>query len=181
MILKITNGLNGYHRNWWTGIDRNTQFCLKTASKKYVDINGKVSKDKWQSMFRYLAKYVKTLFSGFFHDRMTVLLKRDRGRVERGNFTLTLSQNRAWKSPLTRLFTLNVLCIDIIWGLTSLPMIEKTAVFARYLLQPTESSCQREQSIKQTWMLCRVQPRLQELKALTMDLRWKRLYFLRTQ
>ena len=25
-------------------------------------------------MFRYLAKYVKTLFSGFFHDRMTVLL-----------------------------------------------------------------------------------------------------------
>ena len=40
-------------------------FRLKTASKKYVDINGKVSKDKWQSMFRYLAKYVKTLFSGF--------------------------------------------------------------------------------------------------------------------
>ena len=39
-----------------------------------------------------------------------------RGRVERGSFTLTLSQNRAWKSPLTRLFTLNVLCIDIIWG-----------------------------------------------------------------
>ena len=37
-------------------------------------------------------------------------------RVERGSFTLTLSQNRAWKSPLTRLFTLNVLCIDIIWG-----------------------------------------------------------------
>ena len=27
-------------------------------------------------------------------------------------------------------------------------MIEKTAVFARYLLQPTESSCQREQSFK---------------------------------
>ena len=27
-------------------------------------------------------------------------------------------------------------------------MIEKTAVFARYLLQPNESSCQREQSIK---------------------------------
>ena len=26
-------------------------------------------------------------------------------------------------------------------------MIEKTAVFARYLLQPNESSCQREQSI----------------------------------
>ena len=33
-------------------------FRLKTASKKYVDINGNVSKDKWQSMFRYLAKYV---------------------------------------------------------------------------------------------------------------------------
>ena len=49
-------------------------FRLKTPSKKYVDINGKVSKDKWQSMFRYLAKYVKTLFSGFFHDRMIVLL-----------------------------------------------------------------------------------------------------------
>ena len=61
------------------------------------------------------------------------------GRVERGSFTLTLSQNRAWKSPLTRLFTLNVLCIDIIWGLTSLPMIEKTAFFARYLLQPLKS------------------------------------------
>ena len=27
-------------------------------------------------------------------------------------------------------------------------MIEKTAVSARYLLQPTESSCQREQSFK---------------------------------
>ena len=36
------------------------------------------------------------------------------GRVERGSFTLTLSQNRAWKSPLTRLFTLNSLYIDII-------------------------------------------------------------------
>ena len=35
------------------------------------------------------------------------------GRVERGSFTLTLSQNRAWKYPLTRLFTLNSLCIDI--------------------------------------------------------------------
>ena len=33
------------------------------------------------------------------------------GRVERGSFTLTLSQNRAWKSPLTRLFTLYALCI----------------------------------------------------------------------
>ena len=44
---------------------------LKTPPKKYVNIKGKVSKDKWQSMFRYLAKYVKTLFSGFFHDRMT--------------------------------------------------------------------------------------------------------------
>ena len=38
------------------------------------------------------------------------------GRVERGSFTLTLSQNRAWKSPLTRLFTLNSLCIDITLG-----------------------------------------------------------------
>ena len=38
------------------------------------------------------------------------------GRVERGSFTLTLSQNRAWKSPLTRLFTLNTLCIDITLG-----------------------------------------------------------------
>ena len=27
----------------------------KTSSKKYVNINGNVSKDKWQSMFRYLA------------------------------------------------------------------------------------------------------------------------------
>ena len=36
----------------------------KTPLKKYVNINGKVSKDKWQSMFRYFAKYVKTLFSG---------------------------------------------------------------------------------------------------------------------
>ena len=35
------------------------------------------------------------------------------GRVERGSFTLTPSQNRARKSPLTRLFTLNSLCIDI--------------------------------------------------------------------
>ena len=34
----------------------------KTPSKKYVNINGKVSKDKWQSMFRYLAKYVDNPF-----------------------------------------------------------------------------------------------------------------------
>ena len=27
---------------------------------KYLKINGKVSKDKWQSMFRYFAKYVKS-------------------------------------------------------------------------------------------------------------------------
>ena len=46
-------------------------YLLKMPPKKYVNINGKVSKDKWRSMFRYLAKYVKTLFSGFFHDRMT--------------------------------------------------------------------------------------------------------------
>ena len=32
------------------------------ASKKYANINSQVSKHKWQSMFRYLAKYVKTLF-----------------------------------------------------------------------------------------------------------------------
>ena len=31
---------------------------LKIPPKKYVNINGKVSKDKWQSMFRYLARYV---------------------------------------------------------------------------------------------------------------------------
>ena len=43
----------------------------------------------------------------------TILLVRATGRIERGSFTLTLSQNRAWKSPLTRLFTLNSLCIDI--------------------------------------------------------------------
>ena len=43
------------------------RYLLKMPQKKYVNINGKVSKDKWQSMFRYLAKYVKTLFSGFFH------------------------------------------------------------------------------------------------------------------
>ena len=41
------------------------------------------------------------------------ILNAVQGRVERGSFTLTLSQNRAWKSPLTRLFTLNSLCIDI--------------------------------------------------------------------
>ena len=32
----------------------------KTPLKKYVNINGKVSKDKWQSMFRYFARYVDT-------------------------------------------------------------------------------------------------------------------------
>ena len=43
-------------------------------------------------------------------------LNRIIGRVERGSFTLTLSQNRAWKSPLTRLFTLNSLCTNITLG-----------------------------------------------------------------
>ena len=32
--------------------------ALTNIPKKYVNINGKVSKDKWQSMFRYFAKYV---------------------------------------------------------------------------------------------------------------------------
>ena len=34
-----------------------------TPQKKYVDINGNVSKDKWQSMLRYLARYVDIPFS----------------------------------------------------------------------------------------------------------------------
>ena len=38
----------------------------KTPPKKYLKINGKVSKDKWQSMFRYLAKYVNILFLCFY-------------------------------------------------------------------------------------------------------------------
>ena len=42
------------------------------------------------------------------------------GRVERGSFTLTLSQNRAWKSPLTRLFTLYALCICFFHHISSL-------------------------------------------------------------
>ena len=44
---------------------RTIQKCVEHVStstykhpKKYVNINGKVSKDKWQSMFRYFAKYV---------------------------------------------------------------------------------------------------------------------------
>ena len=40
----------------------------KTSSKKYVNINGKVSKDKWQSMFRYFVKYVETFFYRYFSD-----------------------------------------------------------------------------------------------------------------
>ena len=31
---------------------------MELGMKKYVNINGKVSKDKWQSMFRYFVKYV---------------------------------------------------------------------------------------------------------------------------
>ena len=34
----------------------------KTPSKKYVNINGQVSKDKWPSMFRYLAGDVESVF-----------------------------------------------------------------------------------------------------------------------
>ena len=38
--------------------------------KKYVNINGKVSKDKWQSMFRYFVEYVENdccpIKSGFY-------------------------------------------------------------------------------------------------------------------
>ena len=41
-------------------ISPSNSYGPKTPLKKYVNINGKVSKDKWQSMFRYLAKYVKT-------------------------------------------------------------------------------------------------------------------------
>ena len=46
--------------------------------------------------------------------KISFVRHKGRGRVERGSFTLTLSQNRAWKSPLTRFFTLNSLYIDII-------------------------------------------------------------------
>ena len=41
---------------------KSSDFCIEKVSKKYLNINGKVSKDKWPSMFRYFAKYVKTLF-----------------------------------------------------------------------------------------------------------------------
>ena len=41
---------------------KSSDFCIETVSKKYLNINGKVSKDKWTSMFRYFAKYVKTIF-----------------------------------------------------------------------------------------------------------------------
>ena len=40
--------------------------CTEIISKKYVNINGKVSKDKWQSMFRYFVKYVKTMYKTEF-------------------------------------------------------------------------------------------------------------------
>lgn len=33
----------------------------QNSLKKYVNINGNASKDKWQSMFRYLARYVLLL------------------------------------------------------------------------------------------------------------------------
>ena len=56
------------------------------------------------------------------------------GRVERGSFTLTLSQNRAWKSPLTRLFTLHSLCINITLG-SDLSATLTTATF------PTAAAC----------------------------------------
>ena len=35
--------------------------------KKYANINGKVSKDIWQSMFRYFAMYVDSVFYIHFH------------------------------------------------------------------------------------------------------------------
>ena len=41
---------------------KSSDFCIEKVSKKYLNINGKVSKDKWPSMFRYFAKYVKTIF-----------------------------------------------------------------------------------------------------------------------
>ena len=51
--------------------------------------------------------------TAFRNDGMksAVCIQCAKGRVVRGSFTLTLSQNRAWKSPLTRLFTLYALCI----------------------------------------------------------------------
>ena len=53
---------------------------LKTASKKYVDINGKVSKDKWQSMFKYLARYVDIPKSVGFQPRCGQNAVRAEGR-----------------------------------------------------------------------------------------------------
>ena len=50
-------------------LSRSTRPMSQTPSKKYVDINGKVSKGKWQSMFRYFARYVDILKSEGQMDR----------------------------------------------------------------------------------------------------------------
>ena len=50
---------------------KSSDFCIEKVSKKYLNINGKVSKDKWPSMFRYFAKYVKTIF---FHSFVCLML-----------------------------------------------------------------------------------------------------------
>ena len=54
------------------------------GSKKYVDINGNVSKDKWQSMFRYLARYVDILKSVGFRPRCGQNAVRAEGRGHAG-------------------------------------------------------------------------------------------------
>ena len=71
---------------------------------------------------------------GIYKPKLGIYTPRVMGRVERGSFTLTLSQNRAWKSPLTRLFTLNSLCIDITLG-SDLSATLTTATF------PTAAAC----------------------------------------
>ena len=52
---------------------KDTVFSSKVSIAKYLKINAKVSKDKWQSMFRYFVKYVKTFFFIFLFAIMRII------------------------------------------------------------------------------------------------------------
>ena len=79
----------------------------------------------YSTFFRYFG--MKTIWCWHFH----------RGRVDKGNFTPNLSQNRTWYSRIIRLLS------SFHWHIANFPMVEHLRVWHCYTVQQVLCSCQR--------------------------------------
>ena len=79
----------------------------------------------YNTFFWYLG--MKTIWYWHFHQN----------RVDKGNFTLNLSQNRTWYSRIIRLLSL------FHWHVANLPMVEHLRTWHCYIMLQTLCFCQR--------------------------------------